>query len=131
MSNRPPPTGNLPCPAQPCPAPPPPALQAMGLKGTDVEAVASAAEVHRETYRQALEAVPQLFLDSYRRRGKQLQFVADRRASQRGGGWGCSCILGSGEWRSQGACMAWFAAFSAAAADRKGVTSTAHGGAEM
>ena len=89
---------NLPCPALP-PRPASPALQAMGLKGTDVEAVVSAAEVNRETYEQALEAASPMFQASYRRRGKQLQFAADRQALA-GGRCCAACVE-----KHTGACM--------------------------
>lgn len=49
----------------------------MGLEG-GTDSVVTAADINRDTYQQALAAAPQLFLETYRQRGKQLQFAPDR-----------------------------------------------------
>lgn len=51
----------------------------MGLEGGS-DAVVSAAEANEATLQQALAEAPPLFLETYRKRGKQLRFAPDRQA---------------------------------------------------
>lgn len=52
-------------------------MQAMGLEGGS-DGVVSAADINADSFEQALTASPALFVDTYRQRGKQLSFAADK-----------------------------------------------------
>ena len=64
----------------------------MGLEGGS-EGVVTAAELNEAAYREALAGSPPLFRDTFLKRGKQLQFGADRWAGGCwcGGAWMGSC----------------------------------------
>lgn len=73
-------------------------LQAMGLQGGG-EGVVSGAELNEATLAAALEAAPQLLLDTYRRRGKPLSFAPDRWAAAPGLAKPCHRrVSGAGKW---------------------------------
>ncbi len=52
-------------------------MQAMGLEGGS-DGVVSAADINADSFEQALAAAPPLFVDTYKQRGKQLSFAADK-----------------------------------------------------